>query len=95
MEIRRTLEFDRRLKKLADARAKARINIAVERMEEGNFGDFKPVGGGVVEARIHYGPGYRIYYTRLGEVLVVLLLCGDKKTQQTDIECAKALADGL
>lgn len=95
MEIRRTQEFDRRLKKLADAKGKARIAIAVQRMEDGNFGDSKSVGGGVSEARIHYGPGYRVYYTRRGREIVVLLLCGDKASQATDIVHAKEMANDL
>ena len=95
MEIRRTLEFDKRLTKLVDAKAKTRIAIAVQRMEEGNFGDSKAVGSGVIEARIHYGPGYRVYYTRRGKEIVVLLLCGDKASQSRDIVRAKELAGDL
>lgn len=67
MDFRRTPEFDKRLSRLADANAKVRIAIAIQRMNEGNFGDSKSVGGGVIEARIHYGPGYRVYYTRRGQ----------------------------
>jgi putative addiction module killer protein len=95
MQILRTAEFDKRLRKVADGRGKARINIAVQRMEEGNFGDSKSVGNGVSEARIHYGPGYRIYYTRHGDDIVILLLCGDKATQTGDIERAKTIAADL
>lgn len=92
MEIRRTQEFDKRLKKLADAKAKARIAITIQKMEDGNFGDSKSVGGGVIERRIHYGPGYRVYYIRRGEEIVVLLLCGDKASQHADINRAKEMA---
>lgn len=95
MEIRRTPEFERRLKNLADARARARIAIAAQRMEDGNFGDSRPVGGGVIEARIHYGPGYRVYYVRRGQQVVMLLLCGDKASQAVDIGLAKAIAGEL
>lgn len=79
----------------ADARAKARINVAIQRMEEGNFGDSKSVGAGVIEARIDYGPGYRVFYVRRGRTLVILLLCGDKSTQQKDIVKAAELAASL
>ncbi|MFD0740251.1 type II toxin-antitoxin system RelE/ParE family toxin [Lysobacter koreensis] len=92
MEIRRTQEFDKRLKKLADANAKTRIAITIQKMEDGNFGDSKSVGGGVIEARIHYGPGYRVYYTRYGQEIVVLLLCGDKASQPADITRAREMA---
>lgn len=95
MEIRRTQEFDKRLRKLADANAKARIAIAIQKMEDGNFGDSKSVGGGVIETRIHYGPGYRVYYARRGEEIVVLLLCGDKASQPADITRAREMASEL
>lgn len=95
MEVRRTQEFDKRLRRLADAKAKARIAIAIQKMEDGNFGDSKAVGGGVIETRIHYGPGYRVYYVRRGEAVVVLLLCGDKASQATDITRAKEMASEL
>lgn len=95
MEIRRTTEFDRRLKRLADAVAQARIAMAVQRMEDGNLGDSKPVGGGVIEARIHCGPGYRVYYTRRGAEIIVLLLCGDKSSQQADIKHARDMARNI
>lgn len=95
MELRKTRDFDRRLLALPDARARARINVAVERMEDGNFGDCKGVGGGVMESRIHHGPGYRIYFTLRGSQLVVLLLCGDKSTQARDIAWAVQLANQL
>ncbi|MCI4568530.1 type II toxin-antitoxin system RelE/ParE family toxin [Lysobacter sp. CFH 32150] len=95
MEIRRTSEFDRRLKRLTDAVAQARIALAVQRMEDGNLGDSKSVGGGVIEARIHYGPGYRVYYTRRGAEIIVLLLCGDKSSQPTDIKHAREMAKNI
>ena len=95
MEIRRTQEFDKRLKKLADAKAKTRIAIAIQKMEDGNFGDSKSVGSGVIESRIHYGPGYRVYYTRRGQEIVILLLCGDKASQPADILRAREMASDL
>jgi len=95
MEIRRTSEFDRRLKRLTDAVAQARIALTVQRMEDGNLGDSKSVGGGVIEARIHHGPGYRVYYTRRGAEIIVLLLCGDKSSQPTDIKHAREMAKNI
>ena len=95
MQLFRTSEFDKRLRKMMDERARARVNVAVQRMEDGNFGDSRSVGGGVMEARIHYGPGYRVYYTRHGGEIVILLLCGDKTTQERDIKRAVAMAATL
>ena len=95
MEVRATRDFHRCPLAVADARARARINVAVKRMEDGNFGDCRGVGGGVMESRIHYGPGYRIYFTARGRQLVVLLLCGDKATQARDIAWAVQLANQL
>lgn len=77
------------LGKLRDARAKARIWQRLSRMECGNFGDHRSVGGGVWEMRIDYGPGYRIYYAIYEHVVVLLLCGGDKDSQQQDIITAK------
>ena len=95
MEVIRTVPFERRLLEIADGRARSRINVAAERMRKGNFGDFKSVGHGVVEKRIHYGPGYRIYYTYRSTELILLLVCGDKRTQQRDIAQAIMLSETL
>ena len=95
MEIRKTEIFVGWLDNLRDSRAKARIIARLDRMEMGNFGDIRPVGGGVNELRIHYGPGYRVYFVQRGPVVVVLLCGGDKRTQQADIAKAKMLADKL
>ena len=95
MEIRKTEIFVDWLDNLSDSRAKARIIARLDRMEMGNFGDVRPVGGGVNELRIHYGPGYRVYYTQRGPVVVVLLCGGNKKTQHADIAKAKRLAGEL
>ena len=76
---------------LRDRRAAARVLIRVTRMEAGNPGDVKPVGEGVSEARIDYGPGYRIYFATKGKMLIVLLVGGDKSTQDKDIKTAKAM----
>jgi putative addiction module killer protein len=95
IEIRRTAEFDGWLSRLRDERAKARVAARLERLGEGNAGDASPVGHGVSELRIHYGPGYRVYYVQKGLVLYVLLCGGDKSTQQRDIKQAIALAAAL
>ena len=92
VEIRETEIFYRWLKALRDAQAKARIAARVRRLAFGNPGDVKPVGGGISELRIPYGPGYRVYFVQRGSVLIVLLCGGDKKTQKRDIETAKQLA---
>lgn len=81
--------------KLKDNRARARINVRIRRLSLGNAGDVKPVGSGISELRINYGPGYRVYYTTIGKELVVLLAGGDKSTQHKDIEKAKELASNL
>lgn len=92
LEIRRTQEFAQWLKKLRDAAAKARINLRIRRVElTGNLGDCKPVGKGVSEIRIDYGPGYRVYFARRGNEIILLLVGGDKSTQQHDIAKAKQL----
>lgn len=76
------------LAKLADKQAKARVLVRVMRMAGGNFGDCKPVGEGVWELRIDWGPGYRVYYAQAGKKLVLLLTGGDKRKQQADITAA-------
>ena len=92
LEIQRTDEFARWLKKLKDANAKARINLRIRRISlTGNLGDFKPVGEGVFELRIDYGPGYRVYFGRCGNEIILLLIGGDKSTQQRDIVKARQL----
>jgi putative addiction module killer protein len=83
--------FGERFADLRDTRAKARIDTTVRKLARGLKPDVRPVGEGVHEARIDYGPGYRVYFGSDGENLVVLLLCGDKRTQDQDITAAKAL----
>ena len=95
VELRRTKNDDRWLRELYDRRAKAKILQRMDSLREGNPGDAKTVGNGVMEMRIDYGPGYRVYYTHRGKLIVVLLCGGDKSTQQKDIEQAKALAAQL
>lgn len=81
--------FNRWFRRL-DNRAAARIAVALERMSEGNLGDVRPVGEGVSERRIHFGPGYRVYFGRDGETVVILLGGGDKQRQQNDIQTARS-----
>jgi putative addiction module killer protein len=90
--VEKTAEFDAWLRSLRDRRARSRINSRLLRLSLGNMGDVRPVGNGVSELRIHYGPGYRVYLVQRGAVLVVLLCGGDKSTQAADIEDAKRLA---
>jgi putative addiction module killer protein len=94
-EIRQTGTFAAWLSGLRDARARARIAVRIDRLADGNSGDVRPVGEGVSEMRIDYGPGYRIYFVRRGERLYVLLCGGDKAMQDKDIAHAKRLARDL
>ena len=80
---------------LPDIRARARILVRVERLAAGNPGDVRPIGEGVSELRIHYGPGYRVYFTKHGREIVILLAGGDKSTQAGDIRTALRLARNL
>lgn len=95
MEIRQTDAFSAWLRKLKDRQARARIQVRIDRLELGNPGDVKPVGQGVSEMRIPYGPGYRVYYIQRGEMLIVLLAGGDKSTQDADIKTALSLAEEI
>ena len=94
-EIIRSETFSDWLTALKDARARARILMRIDRMKEGNFGDSEPIGDGLSEARIHYGPGYRVYFVKHGEAWVLLLCGGDKKSQRADIKAALAMVDEL
>jgi len=95
IEIRQTDEYAEWFKNLRDRRVRARINTRIRRLSLGNPGDVKPVGEGVSELRIDYGPGYRIYFIQRGETLVILLAGGDKRTQNRDIRTAQELARGV
>jgi len=92
LEVRTTQIFIDWFKSLRDRRAKARIQARIDRLEMGNFGDVAPVGEGVSEMRIFYGPGYRVYFVQRGSIVVILLSGGDKSTQQSDITRAKEIA---
>lgn len=94
-EIRKTEVFAKWIDGLRDVRAKARILVRIERLASGNPGDVEPVGEGVSELRIDYGPGYRVYYKCQGHALIVLLAGGDKRTQDRDIRRALQLAREL
>jgi putative addiction module killer protein len=95
IEVRQTDEYADWFKSLRDRRARARINTRIRRLSLGNPGDVKPVGEGVSELRIDYGPGYRVYFVQRGGSLVILLAGGDKQTQNRDIRTALELARGL
>ena len=95
LEIRKTEVFAKWLDGLRDVHARARILVRVERLAAGNPGNVKPVGEGVSELRIDYGPGYRVYYKEQGQEVVVLLAGGDKRTQASDIKTALRLARNL
>ena len=92
IEIRQTDAFAAWFGSLRDRQARARIQTLIDRLQLGNPGDVKPIGEGVSEMRIDYGPGYRVYFVQRGQIWVVLLAGGDKRTQDRDIETALELA---
>ncbi len=94
-DVRRTAEFIDWLTALSDVQARARIAKRIDRIAAGNLGDAKSVGDGVSELRFAFGPGYRVYFTMRGAVIVILLCGGDKGSQQRDIERAKAMVKEL
>lgn len=91
-EVRATELYRRWFSRLRDREARAKINVRISRLQLGNPGDVRPVGGGVSELRIDYGPGYRVYFMQRGESLVILLAGGDKRSQAADIRRAIDLA---
>ena len=95
IEIRKTAVFAKWIDGLKDIRARARVQARIERLAMGNPGDVKPVGEGVSELRINYGPGYRVYFKKKGRKLIILLAGGDKRTQNRDISRAIRLARDL
>jgi putative addiction module killer protein len=94
-ELRKTDVFASWLDELRDVRARARVQARIQRLADGNRGDVKPVGEGVSELRIDYGPGYRVYFKRRGKALIILLAGGDKSSQARDIKTALRLARNL
>ena len=95
IEIRKTAEFAQWLDGLRDMKARARVQARLDRMAEGNPGDVKPVGEGISELRIDFGPVYRVYFKSRGHEIIILLAGGDKKTQANDIKVALRLARNL
>ncbi len=94
-QVKKTEQFTKWYGKLKDDMAKARIAMRITQTEQGNLGDTKSVGDGIHEIRIHYGPGYRLYYTNENGNIIFLLVGGDKSTQQSDIEKAKEIKKEL
>ena len=95
IEIRKTTPFAQWLDELRDIQARARIQARIERLAAGTPGDVEPIGEGVSELRINYGPGYRVYFRKRGRELIILLAGGDKATQAKDIKTALRLARNL
>jgi putative addiction module killer protein len=95
LEIRKTELFANWLDSLRDVRARARVQVRIERLAAGNPGDVQPVGEGVSELRIDYGPGYRVYFKKIRSGVLILLAGGDKRTQDADIKTALRLARNL
>jgi putative addiction module killer protein len=95
LEIRKTEVFAHWLDGLRDLRGRAKVQVRIERLAAGNPGDVQPVGEGVSELRIDYGPGYRVYFKKIGPEVVILLAGGDKRTQAADIKTALRLARSL
>ncbi len=95
IEVRQTAIFEKWFDNLKDRKARSRIQARIDRIELGLFGDIAPVGDGISELRIFYGPGYRVYFVQQGSIIVILLSGGDKSTQQADIAKAKVIAKQL
>ena len=95
LEIRKTESYAKWIDNLRDLQARARVQVRIERLIAGNPGDARAVGEGVSELRIDYGPGYRVYFTKRGREVVILLAGGDKTTQSADIKTALRLARNL
>ena len=95
IEIRKSDLFAQWVENLVDIQPRARVQVRIERLAAGNPGDIEPVGEGVSELRINYGPGYRVYFKKRGRALIILLAGGDKSTQSRDIKAALHLARNL
>lgn len=94
-QIEKTDEYETWFEALADRQVKARIQVRVDRLQDGNPGDVAPVGAGVSEMRLHFGSGWRVYYTERGGALIILLAGGPKSSQAKDIQLALELAQNL
>lgn len=95
LELRRTAEYDHWMRMLRNIQVKARINARIRRLTQGNPGQHRVLTGGIIEMKIDCGPGYRVYCTKRGSTIIILLCGGDKASQQTDISRALALASNL
>jgi putative addiction module killer protein len=93
--IRKTATYDTWYAKLRDQNAKARIDVRIRRLELGNFGTVEPVGEGVSELKIDYGPGYRVYFVQKGKTVFILLCGGDKSSQTKDVKAARKMANDV
>ncbi len=93
--VRRTEHFDRWLRDLKDRRARVKVLARIDRLIAGNPGDVAPVGDGISELRVHFGPGYRVYFQKRGGELIILLAGGDESSQSRDIQLAKNLAASI
>jgi len=91
--VYRSSLFDSWVRSLRDRATQARIFNRIRNVEMGNMGDYKPLGGGLFELRVHHGPGYRLYFTRQGETIIFLLAGGDKSSQGKDIQRARKLME--
>ena len=95
IEIRQTETYAKWFAGIRDAQTRARINMRIRRLSLGNPGDVRPVGKGVSELRIDFGPGYRVYYVQRGQTVIILVAGGDKGSQDRDIQLALSLAQAL
>lgn len=95
LELRRTAEYDHWMRSLRNIPVKGRINARIRRLTHGNPGQHRVLTGGIIEMKIDCGPGYRVYYTKRGSTIIILLCGGDKASQQSDISRALALASNL
>jgi putative addiction module killer protein len=91
IQIITTEEFEKWLRSIVDIRTRRKITLRIQRLKLGNFGDYKSVGKEIYELRMHFGPGYRIYFARKGELLVILLIGGDKSSQSKDINLSQQI----
>ena len=91
IQIITTEEFEKWLRSIVDIRSRRKITLRIQRLKLGNFGDYKSVGNEIYELRIHFGPGYRVYFAKKRELFVILLIGGDKSSQSKDIAQSKPL----